>query len=55
MCFQASVAKDGKDGHVTKSFNAIPSKLMTKKKKTIKIVIIVLRDEICLISSLTLT
>ena len=42
------------DGHVTESFNAISSKLMTKKENII-IAIIVLRDEICLIASLTLT
>ena len=53
-CFQSSVAKDGKDGHVTESFNAVASKLMTKKEN-IMIAIIVLRDEICLIASLTLT
>ena len=39
---------------MTESFNAVPSKLMTKKEN-IMIAIIVLRDEICLIASLTLT
>ena len=39
---------------MTESFNAMASKLMTKKEN-IMIAIIVLRDEICLIASLTLT
>ena len=39
---------------MTESFNAMASKLMTKKENIV-ITIIVLRDEICLIASLTLT
>ena len=54
MCFQSSVAKDGKIGHGLKlknngptfsSFNAMPG------KNTEKLLLLMLSDEICLLSS----